>query len=208
MSTFNLNKSILVATNDDVDYKFRCADSSVRDALITNQQVKVGHRIYREDTGDLEILSEYPTVGSTEGAVWAIYYKSVIEVPSLDKKIYSDYTVSDSEDGKVVTGISSSPLVVTFPADLTEGTRYSFTTTGGDLIFKGVVEFVVPTSATYYPGNRLAKGDIAEAMVLNGMAKISGAFSINDDTVRFANLVDQQGGYTENLTVISEFYDQ
>lgn len=68
---FNLNTSILITTNKDVDAKFRIADNTARNLLITQDRVQIGHIIYHVADGRHYRLSEYPTLGSLTGVVWS-----------------------------------------------------------------------------------------------------------------------------------------
>ena len=68
--TYNLTKSVFVSTDADADAKFRVADTAGRDALITNQLIKVGHIIFLEAANQHYKLKNYPTKGSLFGVVW------------------------------------------------------------------------------------------------------------------------------------------
>ncbi len=70
MATFNLNRPVLVTTDDDADAKFRQADNASRDLLITQQRVQLGHIIFHEADNQHYQLATYPSIGSTTGAVW------------------------------------------------------------------------------------------------------------------------------------------
>ena len=70
MTTFDLNSSVYVSTDDDLDAKYRVSNDTERDALITGQLVKIGHSIYHVADNKHYSLSAYPTIGSLTGAVW------------------------------------------------------------------------------------------------------------------------------------------
>lgn len=68
--SFDLNSSVYVSTDDDLDAKYRVANDTERDLLITNQLIKIGHTIYKESDNKKYLLSAYPTVGDATTAVW------------------------------------------------------------------------------------------------------------------------------------------
>ena len=57
-------------SSEHLDAKYKVLDDAERDALITGNQVQLGSRIYHATDNKLYWLQEYPTVGSTTGAVW------------------------------------------------------------------------------------------------------------------------------------------
>lgn len=73
MSTFNLTKSVFVSTSDDTDGKFRVANDTARDALITGELIKIGNIIYHEADQKHYSLKTYPTIGSITGVVWEVF---------------------------------------------------------------------------------------------------------------------------------------
>jgi len=66
----NLPYGIYVSTNADLDVKYRVANNTARDALITNKLVKVGFVIYNESDNKRYWLKTYPTEGSLTGVEW------------------------------------------------------------------------------------------------------------------------------------------
>ena len=70
LNIFPLSKSVFVSTRNDLDAKFRMADDTDRDKLITDDLIDIGHIIYHEADGKHYKLKTYPTYGSLTGVVW------------------------------------------------------------------------------------------------------------------------------------------
>jgi len=69
-NSLNLPYGIYVSTDEDVDVKYRVADDSARDSLITYQLCKIGHVIYHVADNKRYVLTQYPTEGSLTGVIW------------------------------------------------------------------------------------------------------------------------------------------
>lgn len=62
--------SIEIKGNQDIDFKYRVANDAARNALITNNLIKVGHIIFNEADGKRWELLTFPTPGSLTGVTW------------------------------------------------------------------------------------------------------------------------------------------
>lgn len=105
MSTYDLTKPVKNNLRGDDTAKFRVANDSIRDALITGDLIKIGHIIYHELDGKHYKLKTYPTFGVLDGVFWEELGSS-----SINNTLTSDSTIESlsAAQGKVLKGFIDS----------------------------------------------------------------------------------------------------
>ena len=134
MSTFDLTKPVKNNLRGDDIAKFRVANDTQRDALITGDLVKLGHIIYHETDDKHYTLKAYPTYGDLTGVVWEEFGNGVAQdtSPPLVSTItvshdYKEITVNWSAvaDNDGVTPASSYDVVFTVAQMSPVGSHYT-----------------------------------------------------------------------------------
>ena len=104
MSTFNLNKPVLVNTADHLDATFEVADNTERDTLISNKKVSQGHILYHKGENKHYILKTYNGDGNPTNAIWEVLGSGTGTGTggSFDKELFFiDSTITDSSNSEV-----------------------------------------------------------------------------------------------------------